>query len=179
MRLQSSIVLLGVLLSVPAAAQRRSDLAQPLPPAPPPALAAAIDTLPDADTTVFRRRPPPQSRLAVRTLLGGVGWAGGVFAGVLAGPGILGDDCGVCDDPGLEEALLGAFVMGSLGAGFLAGAPNLGAKCGFGERFLRGAAGGALGTLAGLALSGDPDNAGAVLIVPGSVGLGAALFADC
>ena len=110
MRLRLPIVLLGLLMAVPAAAQRRSDLAQPLPPSvPPPVLASGGDTLPGTDTARVHR-PPQGSRIAVRTLLGAVGWAGGVFAGVLAGPGILGDDCGGCDDPGLEEALLGAVV---------------------------------------------------------------------
>ena len=55
----------------------------------------------------------------------------------------------------------------------------MGSRCSFGARFLRGAVGGALGTLAGLAFSGDPDNQAALVTVPGSVGLGAALLADC
>jgi hypothetical protein len=160
-----------LLAAAPAAAQQRTAPFVTAPAAP----VLAIDTVPD---TVAVKRPMSRGeRLAVRTGSGTLGWALGGLAGVFAGLGLEGEAEGEWD--GLDDAAIGALIGTVVGGAAGAAIPNYGGQCRFGARFGRGLLGSAVGTAVGLAAAAGGDDAWALLVVPITGGLGAALGADC
>jgi hypothetical protein len=87
-------------------------------------------------------------RFPVRVGAGALGSVGGAAVGLFAGLMLPHGNCG-CDDPGLENAVIGAMVGSFVTGTFAAAIPELGSSCGFEKRVAVAAVGGALGALVG------------------------------
>jgi hypothetical protein len=88
-------------------------------------------------------------RLPVRIGAGALGSVGGAVVGFFAGLTLPHGNCS-CDDPGLENAVIGAMVSSLVTGTFAAATPELGSSCGFEKRVAVGAVGGLLGALVGI-----------------------------
>lgn len=87
--------------------------------------------------------------LPIRAFAGGLGWIAGAFIGAYVLYHTQSHDCG-CDDPGLQQVVVGGFAGGLLGAALGAAAPDLDSRCSFGTRFGRGFFGSLAGSVVGL-----------------------------
>lgn len=113
--------------------------------------------------------PPSGGEVAGRLGLGAVGAALGGLGGGLLGYTVLPhSDCN-CDDPGLNEFLIGAAVGTVTGAALAAALPKAHSSCDYGKRVLYGLA----GALAGGALGMLPPGEARVLFVPVGATIGA------
>ena len=129
--------------------------ANPLDAQPPMVENAAVGVTPRSETGRPRPRVPktPGNRFAARVTLGALGFAGGAFAGGIAGISILGRDCGGCDDPGLDSWIKGARVGAIVGTAVTVGSIALGDGCARGSRTVRALIGGTAGHFAGMLLA--------------------------
>jgi hypothetical protein len=93
---------------------------------------------------------------------------GGLGAGLLGYAVLPHSDCD-CDDPGLNEFLIGAAVGTVTGAALAAALPKQRSRCSYGKRVVYGLA----GALAGGALGMIPHGDARVLFVPLGASIGA------
>lgn len=124
MRLTATLLALTLLYASPVSAQSAPDT-------------AARDTAPD------------HSVVAVRALMGTLGWVSGAVAGAYIGNAIPRDPCS-CDDPGLNEVVTGMAIGGALGAALVASAPKLNSRCSFVNRLGLALLGSAVGSGLGM-----------------------------
>ena len=108
-------------------------------------LAAQDPAVPAAEDTV-----PPRGALVARGFTALGGWVLGAFAGGFVGYHVLPHHPCHCDDPGLNELLIGAVAGGVAGAGFGAAVPKLNSRCSAARRFGLGLLGSVIGTGIGM-----------------------------
>jgi hypothetical protein len=107
-------------------------------------------------------------------IVGGLaGFIVGAYVGYHVADAMLGP-C-MCDDPGLEAAIFGIPIGGTVGAALGASLPE--SDCAFGSRFGRGTAGAVLGTAAGIALTFASGGVG-VWLLPALTTAGAVAAVD-
>lgn len=113
---------------------------------------------------------------AVRIALGALAFWPGAFIGAHIGAASAGP-CG-CDDPGLMEALIGAWVGGALASGLASSliTSHDRARCSTFERVASGSVGAGLGVLLGIVVAASTDGETAVVSIPLGAGAGAALM---
>ncbi len=97
---------------------------------------------------------------------------GGLGAGLLGYAVLPHSDCN-CDDPGLNEFLIGAAVGTVAGAALAAALPKQRSRCNYGKRVVYGLAGALAGAVAGGALGRIPHGDARVLFVPVGATIGA------
>lgn len=108
-------------------------------------LAAQTPAVPEAEDTV-----PPRGALVARGFTALGGWVLGAFAGAFVGYHVLPHRPCHCDDPGLNELLIGAVGGGVVGAGFGAAVPKFNSRCSAARRFGLGLVGAVIGTGIGM-----------------------------
>jgi hypothetical protein len=136
-------LLLMLLVLVGAAAPARAQWrAAPLVP-------VHAQALPD---TAERQPVPVPLALTGRTAVGVLGWAGVGAVSAYVAYNLL-PSCNACEDPGLENVLLGMLVGGTAGAAWFASELDYGDGCSDRSRFVGSLAGSAAGTLLGIGLA--------------------------
>jgi hypothetical protein len=114
------------------------------------------------DSARVTEKPAYARNTALRFVASAVGSGAGMIAGAYAGASMAGP-CG-CDDPGLEQVLLGGLGGMIAGASIGAAAPSMSSTCSFGKRLALTAIGSLAGSVAGIA-SEQAVHSGAILIV--------------
>ena len=107
--------------------------------------------------TVLADSTPRRSAIGdfgIRSFAGALGFVAGAAGGLGLAAATGPHHCN-CDDPGLSEAVAGAFFGGVIGASFGASFPELSKRCSFGARMLRSAAGSVVGSIAVTAISAN------------------------
>lgn len=110
-----------------------------------------------------------------RVLLGLGGAVLGAMSGGLIGATYLYDGKCACEDPGLEEALVGAAVGSVLASAMLAAVPDFSSTCSIFQRVGLGVAGSVVGAIAGGALGAAMGEVGVPLGYMGGAGVGGGL----
>ncbi|HYW05307.1 MAG TPA: hypothetical protein VE913_00045 [Longimicrobium sp.] len=174
-------VALFFLAAHPAAAQRRSDLFDPL-------AREAVDTIP-ADSmlpansatapaasapvaAVPRAGPEEGTRIFTRAAAGGAGMAVGVGAGLAVGAAFIARNDNDDEWGGFVEAALSIVIGGTVGVVVGAATPGLGAPCTRSSRTLRAPGGTLVGATVGAMTAGPIGFLGGTVV-------GAAYAADC
>jgi hypothetical protein len=115
----------------------------------------------------------PAGHTELRFITSAVLSGAGMVAGAYAAAGTAGP-CG-CDDPGLEQALLGGWGGMIAGAALGAAAPSMSSTCSFGQRLGLAVVGSLVGSLAGIA-SVQVVHSGAILVVMPAMTAGGAVM---
>lgn len=84
-----------------------------------------------------------------RTVTSFIGWFPGAVIGGFIGSRVPHGPCS-CDDPGLEQTVIGIVVGGALGSAVGAAVPKLSSRCSFAHRLALGVVGSAVGAGLGM-----------------------------
>lgn len=159
------LVALASLFALPAV---QAQVAAPL-------AVRALDN-PQAFAAVAQARAPRSSyEMPSRVLLGVGGAVAGAMGGALFGSSVLYDGKCACEDPGLDQAIIGAAVGSVLTSALLASMPNFGSTCSPFERIGFGVGGSLVGALAGGVVGAAMGGAGVLLGYMAGAGVGGGL----
>lgn len=157
-----SLIALALLLPSAAYSQRLEPAGMQVPPS------TFVPASPDT------ARKPVSYDLPVRVLLGVGSAFGGAFAGALTGMVFPHAPCS-CDDPGLENALVGAMIGSIVAPAIISAAPAMASQCSYSKRIGVAMLGGLAGAALGGGIGASVPNGGVVFGYVGGAGLGAAL----
>lgn len=109
-----------------------------------------------ADPIAAQSSPDPTANdtavhhvFASRTVTSFIGWFPGAVIGGVIGARVPRGPC-YCDDPGLEQTVIGIVIGGAIGAAVGAAVPKLNSPCSFKRRFALGLVGSAVGAGLGM-----------------------------
>ncbi len=112
--------------------------------------------------------------LPVRFALGAAAAVAGGYAGIAIAQTLPHHQCN-CDDPGLEEAVVGGALMSVIGSAVFAALPSYDNSCSYGKRVALGLAGSAVGAVAGGFIGSRIRGEGVLIGYLGGAGLGSGL----